>query len=194
MIRILLLSLLLINFKQAFTQKDFFVLMKHHQTLQTFVEDSHITFQFNNGSWITGIITKIQNDSFYFKQEIIHYYLMGSDTQYISGYKIALADVHAIPRKNFSYNYAGDNIHLTYGRQSFIYIKNGFIFKLLGGGYIALNLINDLSDNEPPFAKNNIAPLGIAAAAYIAGIMLHRNYKPVLVLGKKYHLEYISVK
>jgi len=47
-------------------QKDFFVLMKINQTIETFVEDSHITFQFNNGDWIAGIITQIQNDSFYF--------------------------------------------------------------------------------------------------------------------------------
>ena len=167
--------------------------MKNQQTIETFVEDSHITFQFNNGDWITGIITKIQNDSFYFKQEIIHYYAMGSDTEYISGYKIAITDVHAMPRRNFSYNYNGENISLTSGNQKFIYVKNGLLFQLLGGGYIALNLINHLTENNAPFAKNNIAPLSIAAAVYVTGVLLHKNYKSVLVLGKKYHLNYVHM-
>ena len=191
--KIFTLFLLLLILHKVNAQKDFFVLKKHDQTIETFFEDSHITFQFNNGDWITGIITKIQNDSFYFKQEIIHYYAMGTDTQYYSGYKLALKDIHAVPRANFSYNYRGDNIQLTYGRQSFIYVKNGLIFKLLGGGYAALNLFNNLTENDPPFAKKNIAPLSIAAAVYLIGVVLHRSYKPVLVLGKKYHLEYINL-
>lgn len=188
-----LLLLLLFTAKYSEAQKDFFVLMKNHQTIETFIEDSHITFEFSNGTWITGIITKILNDSFYFKQEIIHYYAMGTDTQYISGYKLALTDVYAMPRANASYNYTGDAIHPAYGRQSFIYVKNGLIFKLLGGGYIALNLFNNLTENDPPFAKNNIAPLGIAAVVYFIGVLLHSSYKPVLVLGKKYHLAYINM-
>ncbi len=193
MIKTLLFFLLMFLTYKVKAQKDFFVLMKNHQTIQNFIEGSHITFQFNNGDWITGIITKIQKDSFYFKQEIIHYYGMGTDTQYYSGYKLALSDIHAMPRANASYNYVGDEVVPTYGRQSFVYVKNGLVFKLLGGGYIALNLINNLTQNEPPFAKKNIAPLSIAAAVYLVGVLLHLNYKPVLVLGKKYHLQYIDM-
>ena len=185
-----LIALLLLSVNHVKAQKDFFVLMKNHQTIQTFFQDSHITFQFSNGDWVTGIITKIQNDSFYFKQEIIHYYAMGTDTQYYSGYKLSLKDIHALPRANASYNYVGDEVVPTYGRQSFIYVKDGLIFKLLGGGYIGLNLVNSLTENAPPFEKKNIAPLSIAAAVYLFGVLLHHNYKPVLVLGKKYHLEY----
>lgn len=193
MIKILLLVFSLSIIAKVNAQKDFFVLMKHKKTVQVFATDSHIVFQDRNRSWLSGIITKIQNDSFYFKEEVVHYYAMGTDTVYYSGYRFAMNDVYAMPGPGATVNYNGDEIQPTSGTQHYVFVKNGSLFQLLGGGYLALNLINSVTQKDPPFASRNIAPLSVASAVLIAGFIMHKNYKPVWYLGHKYHLQYIAV-
>lgn len=193
MIKILLAVFSLLIFIQSNAQKDFFVLMKHKKSIQVFTTDSHIVFQDRNGTWLSGIITKIQNDSFYFKEEVVHYYAMGTDTVYYSGYKFGMSDIYAMPKTGATVNFNGEEIQPASGSQHYVFVKNGSLFELIGGGYMALNLINNLTQKDPPFASRNIAQLSVAAAVFIAGLIMHHNYKPVWYLGNKYHLQYIDV-
>lgn len=78
--------------------------------------------------------------------------------------------------------------------ESFSYVKNGLIFKIAGGGYLLLNAINTLSDHDDFFASDNIPKISIAAGVLAVGIVLGLTHKTSYVVGKKYHIEYISTK
>lgn len=190
------LFLILIAFysSSAYTQNDFFILKKRNKSIQYFWKDSHITLQLKNNEWVTGIITNIVNDSFYLKQELIHYHLMGADTFHFSGLHVALKDVYAMPRKNELFVYDNDGVKVILGNERFVWVKNGWLFRWGGGSYVGLNIINDLIKKNPPFARNNIARLGIGTAVFLIGELLNLNYKPTLRMGKKYHLEYLNLQ
>jgi hypothetical protein len=85
-------------------------------------------------------------------------------------------------------------LHAFPKTESLPYVKNGFILQLGGGGYLLLNLINTLSNNEPVFGDKNIARISIAAAVLAIGTIIHKTHKPYYIIGKKYQLEYISSK
>jgi hypothetical protein len=51
-----------------------------------------------------------------------------------------------------------------------------------------VSIANDLARNEPPFARDNLAGLGIAAGVFLIGVFLHFNFDPYIHMGKKYYL------
>jgi len=164
------------------------VLKKKQRSIQYFWKGSYITFQQRDKEWIRGIITKITPDSFYFTKEIIRYGLTGNDTMHFSGLAFALPDVYALPTKNELVVYRNDQVHIVPGHEKFVWLKNGAIFQIAGAGYITLNVINNLIDNSPPFAKDNLPNLAIGAALFLFGKFLQHTYYPYLRMGKKYHL------
>jgi hypothetical protein len=177
----------------AHAQNDFFVLKKGLLTIQSFQKDSHITFQLESGQWFSGYIIKVQNDSFYFMQELVRYTTMGVDTLHIGGMRLPLSDVYALPRKGNMVVYRGDRVNIIPGKQSALYVKNGFLFQLGGGGYVLLNLLNNLFSGDPPFTRNNSIRLAIGAAVFLVGELLHLRYKPIIRMGRKYHLESVHL-
>jgi hypothetical protein len=78
--------------------------------------------------------------------------------------------------------------------RGFAYVRNGWIFDIAGGGYLLLNVINTLSDKEPVFGSDNLPKVGIAAGVLAVGVILGLTHKSTYIIGKKYHLEYISAK
>lgn len=193
MVRAVLLILNITFCMSAQAQTGYIVLKKSQKSQRFFWKDSHFTFQTNDGQWITGIITKIEKDSFYLTQEIIRYYLMGIDTLHVSGYKFSIDDVHAIPTSKETIVYDNDQVRVELGHEKFVWVRNGFIFQVAGGAYVGLNVINDLSRNDPPFAKKHLTGLGIGAAAFLFGTILHKTFDPYIRLGKKYRLELVTL-
>jgi hypothetical protein len=182
-----------LSFLFARSQQGFFVLKKKDKTLQRFSTGSFIVFQLNTGEWISGHITKLSPDSLYIRQQAIRYSMFSIDTVHFSGLKVAVREIVAMPRKTALFYYRNDKPQLIRGHEKFAYIKNGLIFKLAGGGYAAFNITNNLIDNKPPFGKANRVGLGIATLVFLVGEALHRTYHQHLRLGKKYHLQYISL-
>lgn len=174
-------------------QNGYLLLKKGEKSVQRYWKDMHLTFQTENRQWITGIITKIGNDSFYLTQEIIRYHLMGSDTLHFSGFKFSLGDVYALPTKREEIVYDNDQVRVILGHEKFVWVRNGFIFLTGGAGYLGLNIMNSLVRKEPPFAKNDLTGLGIGAAVFLIGMALHLKFDPYIHLGKKYRLECVTI-
>ena len=173
-------------------QNGFLIVKKHKKAERIYGKDDHLTFQQRNGDWITGIVTRIDKDSISFTREIIHYYSIGVDTLHISGYRFAPEDIRAIPSKKQLFVYSNDQVRLTLGHERFVWLRNGFMLQVAGAGYIGLNVINDLTSKQPPFARNHLDGLGIAALAFLTGTILHWTFDPTIRIGKKYKLEFVS--
>lgn len=175
-----------------FAQNGFIVVKKRKKTERTYGKDDHLTFQQRDGQWVTGIVTRIDRDSISFTREIIHYYSIGVDTLHISGYRYAASDIRAIPSKKQMFVYRNDQVDITLGHERFVWLRNGFIFQVAGAGYIGLNVINDLTNRQPPFAREHLDGLGIAAFAFLAGTIMHWRFDPTIRIGKKYSVRFVS--
>lgn len=172
-----------------YSQNRSLVLIKRQKTVQRFWTQSRITFQRRDGEWFSGIITKITADSFYMTRESIHHNLMGTDTVHFSGYYFGLKDIFALPTRKEIVNNINGRIDVILGHEKFVWVRNGFIFQVVGAGYATLNIVNGWIQKEPPFAKSNLPRLGIAAATLLIGEMLHLKFDPYIHIGKKYSLE-----
>jgi hypothetical protein len=134
----------------AFAQNDFLVFKKGNKSIRYFYKNSYISFQLKNKEWVKGIITKIENDSFYFKKEITRYSFFGADTVHFSGYHYALTDAYALPKRGVQIDYYNDRFKISSagGHQHFYWIKSGWIFRAGALGYSALNIINGIIKND----------------------------------------------
>lgn len=177
----------------ARSQEDFFVLKKKDKTLQRFAAGSFIVFKLKGGEWITGDIIRIQHDSFYVRQRALRYTLTGIDTVHFGTMQIALSDIGTMPRKSAMVYYRNDKPQLLHGHEKYVYIKNGLLFQLLGGGYTVLNVTNSLAKNDPPFGRKNRKRLFIGAAVFSIGELLHLTYRRYMEIGRKYHLTYVKI-
>jgi hypothetical protein len=188
MLKAILITTILCCNAIAHAQNNFLVLRKGDKSIQYYWKDSHFTFQLKEGQWLTGILTKITPDSFYLTQEIIRYNTMGSDTLHFGGLAFGIKDVFAVPTKNELIVYDHDQVHVILGHEKFVWVRNGFIFMVAGAGYAGVSIANDLASNDPPFARDNLAGLGIAAGVFLVGVFLHLNFDPYIHIGKRYHL------
>ena len=188
---LLIVTVLLCVVTQA--QNGFLIVKKGKKTIQFFGTDSRLTFQQSNGQWITGFINKIEKDSFTYTQEIIRYYTIGTDTIHYKGLRFSPKDISTLPSKRQQYYFQNDEVIITLGHENFVWVRNGFIFQVAGAGYAGISIINDLYRGDPPFAKKNLAGLGIAAATFLFGTLLHIKFDPYIRPGKKYRIELVSI-
>ena len=151
--------------------------------MQTWFAGQNIKLQLTNKQWIDALLHKIQNDSLYLRPFVTRilpnaWGMPYVDTTYYGLMVVGVNDIYAFPKT----------------KESFPYVRNGFIFQVGAAGYLALNLINTLSEGEPFFGEDNLPNITIAAGVFAAGTVLQLLHKSTFVLGKKYHLEYISSK
>lgn len=167
----------------AFSQSDFIQLKKNNKVIKTWFKDNDFYGQLNSGEWITATIYKIQDDSLYLRPYIVRTLanrlgLPVLDTTYYGLMPVHINQLSAFPKED----------------EGFSYVKNGLIFKIAGGGYMLLNVINTLSVNEPVFGSDNLPKITIAASVLALGVVLGLTHKSSYIVGKKYHIEYISAK
>ncbi len=105
----------------------------------------------------------------------------------------SISDVFALPTAREEIVYRQDQVHVILGHEKFVWVKNGFIFQVIGAGYIGLNIVNDLASNEHPFAKDNLAGIYIGFTLFLIGTVLYFSYHPYIHLGKKYHIKCVSI-
>jgi hypothetical protein len=67
----------------------------------------------------------------------------------------------------------------------------GRLLMLGGGGFLLVNLVNTLRENEPPFGKDNLPRVLGALGAAAAGFGLTKLEKTYLKVGGKYKLKYL---
>jgi hypothetical protein len=183
---------LIFSTASAFGQYDFIVLKKRNKSVQYFWKDSYIAFQLKDGQWIKGIITKIEKDFFYLRIEKISHSLMGPDTVHFSGFRYAISDIYAIPKKGLQIDYMNGrfDVNRAAGHVHWYWIKSGWLFRVGAIGYAVLNVSNGLLKKDLSSSRSGF---GIAAAVFSGGVVLHKIYKPYFRLGKRYHLEASSV-
>ena len=160
----------------SFAQSDFIQLKKNNKVLQTWFKGDYLYAQLKNGQWIDAEIYKIQDDSLYLRPFTVRTYFV--DTTFYGLMTIHINYLMAFPRED----------------KGFSYVKNGTIFIIGGGGYLLLNVINTLSNNEPVFGSDNLPNVAIATAVLALGVALRLTHKSTYIVGKKYHIEYISSK
>jgi hypothetical protein len=192
MVKLTLIALLAFCCVTAVAQNDFLVFKKGNKTIKYYYKNSYISFQLKNKDWVKGIITKVQNDSFYFTKEIIRYFFMGADTTHFSGYRYSINDVYALPKRGVQIDYINERFKITSegGHQHFYWIKSGWVFRAGGAGYAALNIINGPIKKDALFKDGK---LGIAAGVFAGGVALKKIYKLTHRLGKRYRLQTIKV-
>jgi len=179
---------------RGYAQNDLLLFKKGRRTLATYAKDSYISFQLANGQWIKGIITRIANDSFYLTQEIVLYNFGHNDTSHYSGFHFTLNDVYALPKPGVQIDYIDGHWQITGsgGHVHFYWIKHGWLFRVGGAGYAALDVVNGLIRNDLSFEKEKTS-LAIAAGVFLFGVVLQHTYKLTYHLGKKYRLETLKM-
>jgi hypothetical protein len=173
----------------AYSQYRQIVLMKKDKVLQRFWLNDRITFQTNEGQWQYGIITKITADSFYLTKEYIYKLPGRTDTSHVSGYGYSLSDIKALPSKKQITVVNGGSVKLILGHEKFVWIRNGFIFQAAAVSYTVVSITNNLIDNTNPFDKENLQKLGVAAAVFLFGQILHWTFDPTVRIKRNVHLE-----
>jgi hypothetical protein len=191
--RTILLFLFLYLYLRGAAQHDFFLFRDRNKTIARYETGSYITFQLNDLQWYHGQITRVTSDSFFVHRMVIRRSLMGSDTVHYGIIHLAFGDVRAMPRKKAMFYFEGDNVKLIYGKQSWVYVKNGLIFQMAGAGFVLLNVTNSLIKNDPPFQRKNITSLVAGAAVFSVGQFLHSRYKPTLRMGARYRFKYVQI-
>jgi hypothetical protein len=175
----------------GFAQNNFLVLKKRNKTVRHFWKGGYIAFQLKDGQWMTGILTKIEKDSFYLKTEVIANSWFRNDTSYYSGYHYAISDIYAIPRKELQVAYINGRYQINRGggHMHWYWVKSGWIFRAGAIGYTALDVTNGLIKNNFTFSGSKF---GIAAAVFLGGVVLDKVYKVKHKIGKRYRLEVVE--
>jgi len=188
----MLIAFLLFYSIVLIAQQDFFVLKKGSKTVASYMTGYYIAFQTSSKEWSTGIISKIQNDSFSIRPMVITYSMFGADTTYYPVQDFGLKDVVILPKKGVRFHYINGqfSINGSAGHIHWYWIKSGWIFRVGSAGYLLLHLINELLDNSFAFSWSTF---GIAAGIFLVGEILKHTYKLTLPMGKKYHLQFIKM-
>ena len=161
----------------ASAQGDFLLLRKNEQVIQSYVKGSYFTCQLATKQWVEGRIRMIKDDSVFMEQmnvqQIANFWGMPTlDTLKYGLIKIAIHDIYAMPKKEHGIGVVND----------------GSLFTIGASGYVVLNLINGLTQNESITSSKNLTNLGIAAGVYLFGEILHWTHRTSIILGKKYQL------
>ena len=173
-------------------QPDLFVFKKGNRTKMIFSTGSYIAFQVESRAWIAGTITKVQHDSFFLKPIELIYRSMSIDTIATEIVPFALTDVFALPKEGVLVDFRDNQFQIDMGggHLHWYWIKSGWIFEILGTGYIALDAVNGLIQNDFTFSLSRYGP---TAAMIALGVILHHPYRLTYRIGKRYSIESIRV-
>jgi hypothetical protein len=161
----------------ASAQGDVMFLSKKGQVLKTYISGTYFTCQLSTKQWVEGRIKLVKDDSLFMEQmnvqQVANYWGMPTlDTLKYGLIKISLRNIIALP-----YHEHGIGV-----------VNNGSLFTIGAGGYILLNILNGLIQNESITSSKNLTNLGIAAGVFMFGEILHWTHPTNISLGKKYQL------
>jgi hypothetical protein len=191
--KLTLIVILSFSSSLAYCQQDILVFKKNNKEIARYWKGTTIAFQLQDKQWQKGEITRIQNDSLYIRPMVVRYNLMSFDTIHYSVRGFALTDVFAMPNKGILIDYINGRFQISRsgGHVHWYWVKSGLLFRIGAAVYAGLNIVNGLIDNNFSFSDSKTELLA-AAAVFLAGILLHKNYKPYLRIGKRYRLELIK--
>ncbi|HUS00646.1 MAG TPA: hypothetical protein VMY77_02910 [Chitinophagaceae bacterium] len=179
----LLFFILSFIYAEVFSQpSDFLVLKKHHRTVKSFFAGSNISFETDKGFY-SGQITSVNKDSLFInqydirqRQTVLGIYVLDTVATYklVFNYKDILK-IGSEKKKGFNWSASGGS--LFYG---------GILLTGVGLGTWVFT---------KPGTEYHASPLVVISGAALAGIgylLLKSNNSNSI--GKKYQLEYITVK
>jgi hypothetical protein len=192
--KLTLISVSLFFFSITYPQQAILSFKKKNKILENYWKGSIVAFQTKDKQWQKGEITQIQNDSFYIRPMIIQYNSFRIDTFYYNILRFSISDVYAMPKRGVLIDYKNGKfrIIMSAGHQHWYWIKSGWIFRAGAAGYAGLNVANGLIKNDLSFSEQK-TQLGIAAAFFLGGVLLHKVYMLTVRLGKKYHLQILQL-
>lgn len=169
------------------------LIKRNHTTLFNYWAGKEIAFQTADKAWHKGTITRLTADSFFIKPIKVIYHLMGTDTITYATEGYRHADITTVPKKGVLINNinGGFAISRAGGHVHFFWVKGGLLFKLGAGMYAGMRMANTIG-KEFNWKKES-GPLLAATGVYGFGVLLRKLYKPVYVIGKKYHYQYINI-
>ncbi len=186
--------LLLLFVSTSYSQHNILFLKQGSRTIYRFWKGSIVAFQTQDKEWQKGEITKLTNDSVYIKPRIVRYYMMGTDTIYLPVVGFAVAEIYSLPKRGMLIDYINVRFQISRsgGHVNWFWVKSGWIFRTGGIGYASLNIINGLIDHNFSLRESRTA-LAISVAVWAFGVVLQKIYKPILPVGKKYHIEILKL-
>ena len=161
-------------------QKGRLLLLKERGvTIRSFSVGDYINFQFSNEQWLTGYISAIKEDTIQINQFALQRVMTmfgtyGEDTLKLGKMLLHINEIKAFAKDRGHYNSV---------------VTNGSALQVGGAGYVLLNVINSLINNDPILEQKNIPKLIGGAVAVVAGRLLRKanpNYRPI---GKRFSLE-----
>jgi hypothetical protein len=161
-------------------QKGRLLLLKERGvTIRSFSVGDYINFQFSNQQWITGYVSAIKEDTiqinqFALQRVMTQFGTYGEDTLRLGKMMLHINEIIAFSKDRGHYNSV---------------VTNGSALQVGGAGYVLLNIINSLINNDPILEQKNIPKLIGGAVAVVAGRLLRKanpNYRPI---GKRFSLE-----
>ncbi len=163
-------------------QSDLLVLKKRDLTIETFFAGGYITFKLDNYQWVEGRIKFIRHDSIAIDQMKLKLFvnmwgMVVQDTLKYGALKYSIHEIVAMPVK----------------AQKLGIIKGGGLFIAGGGGYIGLNILNSVINNDNFFTSQNLTRVGIAGLVFLFGKILQWTHPSEVKLGKKYKLEMVYI-
>lgn len=176
---LILMVLLLLGTAQA-QPSDFMVLKKrNHKTVKTFFQGSRIQFVTTRGGRHDAVIDLIRNDSLSVSEYVV--------VQMPTRLGVYVLDTMARYRYKFHYNEVR-SIH--YDKRGFNFAQSGY--SLMGGSVLLL-----LGNGVSYLVSGRVMRPGILAGIAglgVVGYFITRLQTSNFVLGKKYHLRYMSVR
>lgn len=192
--KLILIVILSFSFSLAYCQQDILIFKKRNKEIARYWKGTTIAFQQRDKQWQKGEITRIQNDSFYIRPMVVRYNIMSIDTLHYSVRGFALTDVTTMPNKGILIDYINGRFQISRsgGHVHWYWVKSGLLFRIGATVYAGLNIANGLIDNNFSFSESKTELLA-AAAVFLVGVLLHRNYKPYLRIGRKYRFEIFKI-
>jgi hypothetical protein len=167
----------------ATAQSSILLFQKRHKTQKLYYEGSYIAFATRAGTYLDGIITKIQMDTVYLrgfqeKTNTTQYGGVYFDTVYQRTIPIHYKDIGKIIKKRDL-----KKVH-----------NNGKLLGTAGLGYLLLNVVNGIYFKEKP--REWVSPRNAAISGGLLGLgyLLTRVRHKEMTIGRKYQLEMLSVK
>jgi hypothetical protein len=161
-------------------QKGRLLLLKERGvTIRSFSVGDYVNFQFSNQQWLTGYVSAIKEDTIQINQFALQRVMTmfgtyGEDTLRLGKMVLHINEIIAFSKDRGHYNSV---------------VTNGSALQVGGAGYVLLNIINSLINNDPILEQRNIPKIISGAVAVVAGRLLRKanpNYRPI---GKRFSLE-----
>jgi hypothetical protein len=153
------------------------------RVIKNFYAGSAIHLQLNDGSYLTGPIQDIRNDSVYVTLYDIRYYPTTWGTVVKDTLSITIASVSYKEIKR---------VHL-YKRQDFIKRKAGPILMIGSTGYLTLNILNGALFDQPLTDRKNVRTIGTAAGVFGIGYLLNKLFYRDGFSKKKHRIVYVDL-